>query len=178
MSAPLRVVVHAGSLFSRKFKPLSSALSECQALIFYTVQRQRRPQDNRSDIVRCVKSCQPNDIDCILDRVHSISHTVISLPTFREEPLLEEIVFLRTVSPAQTGISDIVFEVLEGNFQDSFDVIKRYENGLIVGVVRQVKPITGPRHIVLKLAMNYVVSGVVSHRNIVNVHIFVSEFWF
>ena len=30
----------------------------------------------------------------------------------------------------------------------------------------------------LKLTMNYVSAGVVSHRNMVIVHIFVSEFWF
>lgn len=47
-----------------------------------------------------------------------------------------------------------------------------------VGVVRQVKPLIGSLNMVLKLAMNYVTSGVVSHRNIVSVHIFVSEFWF
>lgn len=46
------------------------------------------------------------------------------------------------------------------------------------GVVRQVRPIVGPFHAILKLEMNYVVGGVVSHRNVVNVHIFVSEYWF
>lgn len=38
----------------------------------------------RSDTIRCIKSCQPNDVACILDPTHSISHTIISLPTFRE----------------------------------------------------------------------------------------------
>ncbi|KAJ8401391.1 hypothetical protein AAFF_G00386220 [Aldrovandia affinis] len=139
---------------------------------------ENRSQVSRSDTMRCIKSCPPNDIDCILDPIHSVSHTVISLPTFREEPVLEEIVFLRTVSPAHTGISDITFDILEGNMQDSFDIIRRFENGRVVGVVRQVRPVTGPKNIVLKLAMNYVASGVVSHSNIVNVHVFVSEFWF
>lgn len=46
------------------------------------------------------------------------------------------------------------------------------------GVVRQVKPLIGPVSTVLKLAMNYVTNGVVANRNIINVHIFVSEFWF
>ncbi|XP_041965220.1 fibulin-1 isoform X1 [Alosa sapidissima] len=141
-----------------------------------------RPRVERADTIRCVKSCQPNDISCVLDPVHSISHTVISLPTFREFTKPEEIVFLRTMSPAhslpQLGSSDIVFDILEGNMQNSFDILKRYEHGMIVGVVRQVKRVIGPVDIVLKLAMNYVTSGVVSHRNIVNVHIFVSEFWF
>lgn len=38
----------------------------------------------RSDTIRCVKSCQPNDVACVLDPVHSVSHTFISMPTFRE----------------------------------------------------------------------------------------------
>lgn len=46
------------------------------------------------------------------------------------------------------------------------------------GVVRQVKPINGPLNVMLKLAMNYVKADVISHRNIVVVHIFISEFWF
>lgn len=46
------------------------------------------------------------------------------------------------------------------------------------GVVRQVKPIVGPFYATLKLEMNYVIGGIVSHRNVVNIHIFVSEYWF
>ncbi|KAI1883384.1 hypothetical protein AGOR_G00230870 [Albula goreensis] len=109
-------------------------------------------QFSRADTVRCVKSCQPNDITCILDPIQSISHTVIALPTFREEPIMEEII--------------------------AFDIIKRLEDDKIVGVVRQVRAVPGPKHIRLHLAMNYVVGGVVSHRNILYVHIFISEFWF
>ncbi|XP_064174821.1 fibulin-1-like isoform X1 [Anguilla rostrata] len=139
-----------------------------------------RPRISRSDTVRCVKSCLPANASCISDPVHSISHTVISLPTFREESILEEIVFLRAVPPSQafSRESDIIFDIQEGNGLEAFDIIKRHEHGMVVGVVRQVRTITGPKYIILKLAMNYVVSGVVSHRNIVNVHIFVSEFWF
>lgn len=37
-----------------------------------------------SDTIRCIKSCQPNDVACVLDPTHSLSHTFISLPTFRE----------------------------------------------------------------------------------------------
>ncbi|XDV53524.1 hypothetical protein PO909_022002 [Leuciscus waleckii] len=97
---------------------------------------------------------------------------------------------------------EIVYDILEGNVQNSFDIIKRLDHGMIVGhfekltkrffgvqtvivgvlshkgVVRQVKPLVGPVSTVLKLAMNYVTNGVVSHRNIINVHIYVSEFWF
>lgn len=46
------------------------------------------------------------------------------------------------------------------------------------GVVRQLQPITGPKDIILEVAMNYDNSGVVFHRNIVVIHIFISEFWF
>lgn len=44
-----------------------------------------RPQRIQlSDTIRCIKSCQPNDRACVLDPTHSLSHTFISLPTFRE----------------------------------------------------------------------------------------------
>nr|XP_023647166.1 fibulin-1-like isoform X1 [Paramormyrops kingsleyae] len=132
--------------------------------------------------VRCVKSCPPNDAACLSDPVQSISHTVISLPTFRDFVKPEEIVFLRTNSPAHTALRpafpSIIFDILAGNVHNSFDIVKRYEQSMAVGVVRQVKPITGPFYTVLKLAMNHVMSGVVSYRNIVNVHIYISEFWF
>uniref|UniRef100_A0AAY5F2S8 Fibulin-1 n=1 Tax=Electrophorus electricus TaxID=8005 RepID=A0AAY5F2S8_ELEEL len=136
---------------------------------------------DRSDTIRCIKFCQPNDISCVLDPVHSVSHTVISLPTFREFTKPEEIVFLRSITPSHyphVDSPDIVYDIQEGNVQNSFDIIKRFEHGMIVGVIRQVKPLVGPLSTVLKLAMNYVTNGVVSHRNIINVHIYVSEFWF
>ncbi|XP_072001407.1 fibulin-1 isoform X3 [Engystomops pustulosus] len=134
----------------------------------------------RGDNTRCIKSCRPNDFSCITDPVHSISNTVLSLPTSREFNHAEEIIFLRAVTPAYSPgpQPDIIFHIIEGNVRDSFDIQKRYMDGTIVGVVRQTKPIVGPFQTVLKLEMNYVVGGVVSHKNIVNVHIFVSEFWF
>ncbi|XP_026535037.1 fibulin-1 isoform X3 [Notechis scutatus] len=133
----------------------------------------------KTDTIRCIKSCRPSDANCILDPVHTISHTVISLPTFREFSRPEEIIFLRAITPAYaTNEADIIFDITEGNLRDSFDIIKRYADGMTVGVVRQVKPIIGPFYATLKLEMNYVVGGVVSHRNVVNVHIFVSEYWF
>ncbi|XP_068958353.1 fibulin-1 isoform X1 [Petaurus breviceps papuanus] len=133
----------------------------------------------KTDTVRCIKSCRPNDVTCVLDPVHTISHTVISLPTFREFTRPEEIIFLRAVTPAYpANHADIIFDITEGNLRDSFDIIKRYLDGMTVGVVRQVRPIVGPFYVTLKLEMNYVVGGVVSHRNVVNVHIFVSEYWF
>ncbi|KAJ6668450.1 hypothetical protein lerEdw1_011932 [Lerista edwardsae] len=136
-------------------------------------------RQEKTDTVRCIKSCRPNDVNCVLDPVHTISHTVISLPTFREFTKPEEIIFLRAITPAYpANQADIIFDITEGNLRDSFDIIKRYMDGMTVGVVRQVKPIVGPFYATLKLEMNYVVGGVVSHRNIVNVHIFVSEYWF
>ncbi|KAG8579906.1 hypothetical protein GDO81_011090 [Engystomops pustulosus] len=134
----------------------------------------------RGDNTRCIKSCRPNDFSCITDPVHSISNTVLSLPTSREFNHAEEIIFLRAVTPAYSPgpQPDIIFHIIEGNVRDSFDIQKRYMDGTIVGVVRQTKPIVGPFQTVLKLEMNYVVGGVVSHKNVVNVHIFVSEFWF
>nr|XP_023395780.1 fibulin-1-like [Loxodonta africana] len=174
-------------------------------------------RQEKTDTVRCVKSCRPNDVTCVLNPVHTISHTVISLPTFREftrpgghqahavllkgvfrgagpmlccpgdisgRPthavlLVTEIIFLRAITPAYpANHADIIFDITEGNLRDSFDIIKRYMDGMTVGVVRQVRPIVGPFHAVLKLEMNYLVGGVISHRNIVNVHIFVSEYWF
>ncbi|XP_063519452.1 fibulin-1 isoform X3 [Pongo pygmaeus] len=136
-------------------------------------------QQEKTDTIRCIKSCRPNDVTCVFDPVHTISHTVISLPTFREFTRPEEIIFLRAITPPHPASqANIIFDITEGNLRDSFDIIKRYMDGMTVGVVRQVRPIVGPFHAVLKLEMNYVVGGVVSHRNVVNVHIFVSEYWF
>uniref|UniRef100_A0A3Q3ND41 Fibulin-1 n=1 Tax=Mastacembelus armatus TaxID=205130 RepID=A0A3Q3ND41_9TELE len=136
----------------------------------------------RSDTIRCIKSCQPNDIACVLDPTHSVSHTFISLATFREFTGPEEIVFLRTTVPAygsyHLGSYDVKFDILEGNVENAFDIIKRIENGLYVGVVRQVKALTGPLTTVLKLSMRNLTAQGDSSQNIINVHVFVSEFWF
>ncbi|RXM35500.1 Fibulin-1 [Acipenser ruthenus] len=145
----------------------------------YALMATGRVRVDRTETIRCIKSCRLNDVNCVLDPIHTVSYTVISLPTFREFNTPEEIIFLRAMSPAHATIqSDIVFDITEGNVRNSFDIIKRFESGMTVGVVRQVKPIVGPLHVVLKLAMNYVIRGVVSHRNLVNVHIYVSEYWF
>ncbi|XP_010885442.2 fibulin-1 isoform X1 [Esox lucius] len=132
--------------------------------------------------VRCIKSCKPSDIGCVLDPSHSISHTVVSLPTFRDFTGPEEVVFLKTMAPSNPSpfsqSADVFFDILATDNKFSFDVVKRSQNDMIMGVVRQVKPITGPQNVMLELAMNYVKGGIVSHRNIVVVHIFISEFWF
>ncbi|KAG2469269.1 FBLN1 protein, partial [Polypterus senegalus] len=138
----------------------------------------RRLQHEKVESIRCIKSCQPHDISCIMNNVHTISYTVISLPTYRDFFRPEEIIFLR-LSPSHLPMpSEIVFNIVEGDEGNFFDVIKRVENNIIMGVVRQVKQIVGPAEIVLKLATNFTDRGIVSHRNIVNVHIFVSEHWF
>ncbi|XP_059537352.1 fibulin-1 isoform X1 [Myotis daubentonii] len=154
-----------------------------RCLAFECPENYRRSADTlhqeKTDTVRCIKSCRPGDISCMLDLVHTVSYTVVSLPTFREFAHPEEIIFLRAVMPAHpANHADIVFDITEGNLRDSFDIVKRHMDGMTVGVVRQVRPIVGPFHAVLKLEMNYVLGGVVNHRNIVNVHIFVSEYWF
>ncbi|KAM8860411.1 fibulin-1 isoform 1-T1 [Synchiropus picturatus] len=136
---------------------------------------------DRSDIIRCIKSCQPSDTACVLNPTHSVSHTFISLPTFREFTRPEEIVFLRTSVPAggyQLGSYDVKFEILEGNVESAFDIIKRVESGMIVGVVRQTKPLIGPLTTTLKLSMRNLTAQGDSSQNVINVHVFVSEFWF
>uniref|UniRef100_A0A8C9Z093 Fibulin-1 n=1 Tax=Sander lucioperca TaxID=283035 RepID=A0A8C9Z093_SANLU len=136
----------------------------------------------RSDTIRCIKSCQPNDVACVLDPMHSVSHSFISLPTFREFTKPEEIVFLRTTVPAygsyHLGSYDVKFDILEGNVENAFDIIKRVENGMYVGVVRQVKSLIGPLTTVLKLSTRNLTTQGDSGQNIINVHVFVSEFWF
>ncbi|XP_059181640.1 fibulin-1-like [Centropristis striata] len=132
--------------------------------------------------VRCLKACQPNDIGCKLDPIELITHTSLSLPAFRDFSQPEEIVYLRTVTPANPnplpGATDVFFDILAADDQFSFDIQKSSHQGMIMGVVRQVKPIIGPRDIVLEVAMNYIKSGVVSHSNIVVIHVFISQFWF
>ncbi|KAK2490176.1 hypothetical protein MC885_002449 [Smutsia gigantea] len=130
-------------------------VSSFVAKLYVFVMRQEK-----TDTVRCIKSCRPSDVSCVLDPVHTISHTVVSLPTFREFTRPEEIIFLRAIMPVYpANHADIIFDITEGNLRDSFDIIKRYMDGMTV-------------------EMNYVVGGVVSHQNVVNVHIFVSEYWF
>uniref|UniRef100_A0A3B4W9Z1 Fibulin-1 n=1 Tax=Seriola lalandi dorsalis TaxID=1841481 RepID=A0A3B4W9Z1_SERLL len=94
----------------------------------------------------------------------------------------ELIVFLRTTVPAfgayHLGRYDVKFDILEGNVENAFDIVKRVENGLYVGVVRQVKPLIGPLTTVLKLSMRNLTTQGDSGQNIINVHVFVSEFWF
>lgn len=47
---------------------------------------------------------------------------------------LAEIIFLRAVTPAHAANrADIIFDITEGNLRDSFDIIKRYMDGMTVG---------------------------------------------
>ncbi|XP_061662881.1 fibulin-1-like isoform X2 [Syngnathoides biaculeatus] len=130
--------------------------------------------------VRCHKACHPNNLACMHNSVQIITYTVLSLPTYRQLNQPEDIVFLRTSMPAQPPNSniDLVFEMLKTDNQFSFDVVKRYFQGYVIGVVRQVRPVAGPQDIELLVALNYIKSGYVSHRNIVSIYAVVSQFWF
>lgn len=48
-----------------------------------------------------------------------------------------DIVFLRTTVPAygsyRLGAYDVKFDILDGNVENAFDILKRVENGLYVG---------------------------------------------
>ncbi|MEQ2211876.1 hypothetical protein XENOCAPTIV_019096 [Xenoophorus captivus] len=116
---------------------------------------------NGSAVLRCVKACQEHDSDCARDPVHIITSTALSLPTFQH---LEEPEDLLPDEP------DVFFDILATHELNSFDVIKR--------VIRQIKPVMGPKELVLEVTMKYVQSGVVSQQNLVLIHIFISKFWF
>lgn len=61
----------------------------------------RRLRQGKTDTVRCIKSCRPRDMACALDPAHTISHTVVSLPTFREFTQPEgECPYLLSLCPA------------------------------------------------------------------------------
>uniref|UniRef100_A0A3B3XXL9 Fibulin-1 n=1 Tax=Poecilia mexicana TaxID=48701 RepID=A0A3B3XXL9_9TELE len=139
------------------------------------------PNFSRSGDI-CPRSTDRNDGDCARDPVHIITSTALSLPTSQrlEEP--EEIVLLRTSAEAKQDLlpdePDVVFDILETDELLSFDVIKGAQNGMVVGVIRQIKPVLGPKELILEVTMKYVQSGVVSQQNIVLIHVFISEFWF
>ncbi|KAF3859531.1 hypothetical protein F7725_021930 [Dissostichus mawsoni] len=70
--------------------------------------------------VRCIKSCHPHDISCKINPVHTITHTSLSLPTFRDFHEPEEIVFLRTVTAANSavpGATDVFFDIQSADDQ-------------------------------------------------------------
>ncbi|XP_056132659.1 fibulin-1-like [Lampris incognitus] len=144
--------------------------------------RQAVEGNDGSGLLRCAKACQLNDVGCALQPVQLITHTILSLPTLSELSAPEEIVFLRMMTPTNPahhpGATDVFFDIVTADDQQSFDVVKRFHYDSITGIVRLVKPITGPRDIVVEVAMNYVKSGVFSHRNIIVIHIFISEFSF
>ncbi|XP_032445286.1 fibulin-1 isoform X2 [Xiphophorus hellerii] len=137
---------------------------------------------NASAVVRCVKACQEHDSDCARDPVHIITSTALSLPTSQRLKEPEEIVLLRTSAAAKQDLlpdePDVLFDILADDELLFFDVIKRAQNGMVVGVIRQIKPVLGPKELILEVSMKYVQSGVVSQQNIVLIHVFISEFWF
>lgn len=55
--------------------------------------------------------------------------------------LAAEIVFLRAVTPLYpANQADIIFDITEGNFRDSFDIVKRYEDSMTVGECPSTEP--------------------------------------
>uniref|UniRef100_A0A3P9NVT3 Fibulin 1 n=1 Tax=Poecilia reticulata TaxID=8081 RepID=A0A3P9NVT3_POERE len=136
----------------------------------------KRSEGNASAVVRCVKACQENDGNCARDPVRIITSTALSLPTLQRLKEPEEIVLLRTSAEAKQNLlpdEPDVFDILATDELLSFDVIKAAH-----GVIRQIKPVLGPKELVLEVTMKYVQSGVVSQQNIVLIHVFISEFWF
>uniref|UniRef100_A0A5F9CFB3 Uncharacterized protein n=1 Tax=Oryctolagus cuniculus TaxID=9986 RepID=A0A5F9CFB3_RABIT len=67
---------------SQSLVSVGAAVSTCPSVPCAVVVRRLRQE--KTDTVRCIKSCRPSHMACLLDPVHTISHTVISLPTFRE----------------------------------------------------------------------------------------------
>ncbi|XP_029969904.1 fibulin-1-like [Salarias fasciatus] len=134
-----------------------------------------------SPTVRCIKDCMPHDRDCLLNPIHLVTHSVLSLPTFRDCSKPEEIALLRTTTQANlahSNATDVFFVLLSMDERFSFDIVKRTKFGKHIGVIRQLKPIIGPRNIVLEVSISYVTSGVVTHINIVVIHVFICEYWF
>uniref|UniRef100_A0A8C6KK18 Fibulin 1 n=1 Tax=Nothobranchius furzeri TaxID=105023 RepID=A0A8C6KK18_NOTFU len=140
-------------------------------------QREKKSTGNASAVLRCVKSCRLLDLECSHNPTHIITFTVISLPTSQHLKEPEVIALLRTataVKPANLPDQpDVIFEILDSDEQNSFDVIKDSQDGLIVGLICQVKPILGPKELMLSVVIKYVQLGDVYQQNIMNIHILV-----
>ncbi|KAG5267222.1 hypothetical protein AALO_G00219350 [Alosa alosa] len=108
--------------------------------------------DMSVDRLRCLKSCHFHDTDCAMETVKLISHSVIYLTTFKELREPEEIVLLRTTvflfSSPYLKSPRVNFHILTGNIHNAFDVLQRPENHNVLGVVRLVKPLTGPMTVI------------------------------
>lgn len=57
---------------------------KCNSYIVFISFLIYRVRVDRTETIRCIKSCRLNDVNCVLDPIHTVSYTVISLPTFRE----------------------------------------------------------------------------------------------
>ena len=63
-------------------------------------------------------------------RARGAQRYALSMPRFS----LAEIIFLRAITPAYpANHADIIFDITDGNLRDSFDIIKRYMDGMTVG---------------------------------------------
>ncbi|XP_008293091.1 fibulin-1 [Stegastes partitus] len=155
---------------------------ECPPNFRQAAKGRTRPGADASATIRCMKHCQPHDANCVHHPVNMVTHTAISLPTFRDFTEPEEIVFLRTTVPADPApppdATEVFFVVLGAEHQAFFDMVRRAYNGMVMGVIRQVKPIIGPKELVLEVSMNYVKSGIIFQRSVIMVHVFISEFSF
>ncbi|XP_011611780.2 fibulin-1 isoform X1 [Takifugu rubripes] len=129
--------------------------------------------------VRCMKHCRPHDQTCQSDLAHLITYTSLSLPTITDLTEPEDIIYMQTstafkTSP-QSDATDIFFDIIFTDAESSFEAHKRAHQGMIMGVIQQVKPIIGPMDLVLQVAVNYVKSGLISHYNTVFIYIFISD---
>nr|XP_040028926.1 fibulin-1-like [Gasterosteus aculeatus aculeatus] len=108
----------------------------------------------------CYKACHPQDVRCRDYTIDLIRYISLSPATFQAISEPKEILFLQSnvaaSYPHVYGATDVSFKMLVADDQSSFDVIKRSHGGMFVGVVHQVKPIRGPRDLVLQVAMDYV----------------------
>ncbi|XP_069013008.1 fibulin-1-like [Embiotoca jacksoni] len=143
---------------------------------------QKTAVGNGSATLRCSKACHPHDTHCGLHPVHLMTFTALSLPTLSHLSTPEEIILLRTSIAAHTAhlpdSTDVYFSIMDAHNQFPFDVVKRVKDGMIIGVVRQLRSISGPKELLLGVTMDYVNSGVIVYCNLVSIHIFISEFWF
>ncbi|XP_053718416.1 fibulin-1-like isoform X1 [Synchiropus splendidus] len=130
--------------------------------------------------LRCVKSCPASNYNCNRDSTHLVTHTPLALPTFTYLNQPEGVVYLRTTAAANPppGGANVFFSIIYQDDQYYFDVVASSDQGQVLGIVRQIRPIIGPKDVLVEVAMDYYASGVLNYRNIVIIHVFISKFWF
>ncbi|KAM8910561.1 uncharacterized protein AB9W97_006881 [Spinachia spinachia] len=130
----------------------------------------------------CFKFCYPQDVSCYNYPIKLIGYISLSLPTVRVISEPKEIILVPSTLAAnnvhRSSGTEVFFNILVADEHSSFDVIKRSYKDVPFGVLRQLKPLRGPKDFVYQVAVTKVKSGVVSHRSIVVIRFFISEFWF